>query len=100
MLIETTWINETKGWNCGSSGIYDTWCETIGELFLEMQKEYGKCISKVYIGNKNPVAIGWVFQKRERYADCDETYLQSTWVTIHNAQPKKTIEYNYYDLDS
>ena len=96
ILIEENYVNKTEGHRIGDSGIYETWCETIGELFLAMQREYGRCVSKVYIGEGTQ--IGWVFEKRQKYQDCNETYLQETWITLHNSKPKRIVEYDYKEL--
>lgn len=96
ILIQIEGVNETKGYRLGSSEVYETWCETIGELFLEMQREYGRCVSKVYIGEGTQ--IGWVFEKLQTYTDCDEQYLMQTWVTIHQSKPVKSITYDYMEL--
>ena len=57
------------------------------ELYHQMMKEYGRPISKVYVGEqpKDIMAVGWVFQKRVPYAD-HGTFLQETWVTVEDTQ--------------
>jgi len=82
----------------GQSEVYESGFDSIGALFLSLTREYGRCISKVYIDKKEggpPKQIGWVFEKRAKYTDCDKTYLQETWVSIHTAAPIHTIKYNY-----
>ena len=96
LYVQENWINATKGYSCGQSEVYQTWCETKGELFKAMQKEYGKCVSKMYIGDNTH--IGWVFEKLEHYTDTNEPYIMQTWVSVHNSPPKKTIEYDYMEL--
>jgi hypothetical protein len=72
---------------CFSEWAGETWEQTMGELFRFCQKEYGRCVSKVYRdiamgdGTYNTVNEGWVFQKRAEYTDCNKTYLQETWVS-------------------
>jgi len=67
---------------------------TPGEIFRESQKEHGRCQSKVYIDTEDgPQQIGWVFVKRAKYDDCDETYLKETWITLlseYDPSPRKT----------
>jgi hypothetical protein len=38
--------------------------------------------SYIYIGNKNPKPIGWVFEKKVKYSDVDKYYIQEVWVEI------------------
>jgi hypothetical protein len=52
----------------------------IGDIFRYSQKEHGRCTGKVYVGNGIPV--GWVFVKRKKYEDANETYLHETWVSL------------------
>ena len=96
LLVQEEWVNATKGYRTGSSEIYETWCETVGELFKAMQKEYGRCKGKVYIGENTH--IGWVFEKLEHYTDTNEPYLLETWVTVHNSPPVKVLEVDYMEL--
>ena len=82
LLVKETFVNETKGWISGESGFYPPYTDDVKELFRAMQKEYGRCISKVYIDGPEGEAlpIGWVFEKRREYRDSEDTYLQHTWV--------------------
>lgn len=68
------------------------------QLFKQLMAEYGKPVSKVYIGNTKPIAIGWVFHKRIQYDDCNKTFLQETWVSLEEtattAIPINTLKKN------
>lgn len=99
MLIEEVWRNATENYICGESGLYEPYTDNLGELFRSLQKEYGKCVSKVYVdqGDKT-IAIGWVFEKRRKYDDCNDTYLQETWVTLHESKPEVETTYHYKEL--
>ena len=76
---------------------YEAFTDDLGRLFRDLQKEYGRCISKIYVdrgrrqedntlfvlGLTHPITteeIGWVFQKRVPYTDCKDTYLREVWV--------------------
>ena len=93
ILAEFEYVNITKGYRLGSDGVQETRFKTKGELYKYCLKEYGRCVSKCYVGNGQQ--IGWVFEKRVKYSDCNETYLQETWVAIHDSMPVKHIEYHY-----
>ena len=83
--LEEEWVNETKGYRCGSSGIYESFTDNVGVLFRELQKEYGRCISKVYIDTKTGVRpVGWVFQRRETYQ------ILNCWVVLYT-EPEKVV---------
>ena len=96
-LMEVQNINtdDEKRILLNESDIYETFTNDRGELYRSLQKEYGRCISKVYVGETDIKEIGWVFVKREMYNDCNETYLQETWITVHTKKPTKTIKYHY-----
>ena len=68
----------------GESDFYETFTDNKGELFKSLQKEYGRCVSKMYIDLKDGSTkeIGWVFQKRKKYEDCEKTFLLETWIQV------------------
>jgi len=74
---------DRKSYLLHDSGWYEPFTDNLGQLFKFLQKEYGRCVSRVYQDAPDRVAdpIGWVFQKRVKYQDCNETYLQEVWVT-------------------
>jgi len=87
-------------YSTGTSEVYETTYTTneVGDLYRALQKEHGRCVSKVYIDRKNgePRAIGWVFRKRERRDHCyksSDTYLLETWVTLYSGKPITTVTY-------
>jgi hypothetical protein len=68
----------------GETIFADTPLERLGgELFRFSVREHGRCIGRVYVDTDDgTVATGWVFQKRVKYQDDDETYLHETWITV------------------
>lgn len=103
--IETSWINRTENYRIHDDvqPIKETYFDedvTPGEIYRESLKEHGRCTGKVYIDVKTDddtvtVAqhIGWVFEKREKYDDSKETFLQETWVTLlteYDPRPRRT----------
>ena len=96
MLIKEDYTNKSESYKIGDSGYYEPFTDNIGRLFLNYQREYGRCISKVYIDQGNEsLPIGWVFEKQVKYEDCNEFYLQHTWITLHNSKPIKHYSYDY-----
>lgn len=67
-------------------------CETIRtdvshkeptSLFRDLQRQHGRCISSVYVDRASgAVKIGWIFEKRVKYTDVDETFLMQTWTNF------------------
>jgi hypothetical protein len=100
LFILTDGVNATEHhriWCSGDVGPEDTHCDTPGEVYRECVKEYGRCTGRMYVDTDGaPKAVGWVFVKREKYQDCDDTYLQETWVTLLDAPDTVTRERHYH----
>lgn len=57
--------------------------DNIGHLFRDLQKDNGRCVGKIYVDTREGTKqTGWVFLKRKKYTDCNETYLCETWVSL------------------
>lgn len=93
IIAEFDYVNKTEGYRVGKDKALETRFETKGELYRFCLKEYGRPVSKVYVGDGQQ--IGWVFEKRVKYNDCNETYLQKTWVTVHESMPEHKTIYHY-----
>ena len=93
MLIQEIYIDQTRGGIFGGSGVYEAFT---GELFRNLQKEYGRCRGKVYIDiDGESKQIGWVFEKRMKYEDSPETYVREVWVTLHESEPETKVTHHY-----
>ncbi len=91
LYIKETWINQTENYCIGDSEYYETFTDNKGVLFNSLQKEWGRCISKMMIdlnkgGSKQ---IGWVFEKIDCYEDTHEKFIRHTWVELSATEPKK-----------
>ena len=100
LFVEENWLDATSHHRLGDSGIYETFTDSPGVLYRALLKEYGRCIGSVHVDRPGGKVsnIGWVFLKRKKYDDCDETFLAETWVTLHKKQPTRTVEYHYVEL--
>ena len=100
MLISETFVNVDKGYRFGETEPYKPYTEDVGRLFRDMQPEYGRCVSSVYVDQKDgpPKRIGWVFQRKDRYEDSGETYTREVWVTLHDAPVTVTRKHHYHSL--
>lgn len=97
ILIQEEYVNKTQSLRCGSSDVYESRYETMGDLYRGLVKEFGRCVSKMYVDKKDGGAkcIGWVFEKRMKYDDSNETFMQETWISVHEQKPEvvKTVHY-------
>lgn len=94
LYAQENWHDRTRSIATGSSDVYETFSDDPGELFRAFQRQYGRCVSSVYVEKDGTSRrIGWVFQKRARYTDTKESYLMETWVTLHVKEPVTTVEH-------
>jgi hypothetical protein len=94
LWVNEAWVNATKDYRIGESGVYETCYEDKGKLYRAMVREYGRCTGHVYI-DPDAKVVGWVFLKRKEYEDTHETYLAETWVTVHTAPDTVTRTAHY-----
>ena len=59
------------------------WPSLRGRIHGFCRREYGRCVSRVYIDRAGgAVQTGWVFQRKEREEDNAESYMHEVWVTL------------------
>ena len=105
IYVREVFTNETAGYRCGDSGVYEAFTDDIGRLFRAMQKEHGRCTSKVYIDRDGgAVHIGWHFEKRQQYEDTGrhgrppKFYVAGCWVELHTAPPTVTRQVHLLNI--
>lgn len=105
MLVEISHIaheSEERSYSLGDEPLFEPFTgDDIGRLFRECQREYGKCISKIYIDSTSgeTKAIGWVFQKKREYEDDkSRTYVHEAWVTLHEKEPEVERTFHYKEI--
>lgn len=81
----------------GETPVMESYCDSTGELFRACQKNAGRCTGRVYHDDYG--AIGWVFEQTDVYEDTGEPYLLETWVTVHTAEPTRTVQYHYQVME-
>lgn len=91
LQIRETYVNQTKGYHLADwTPWYEPFTDNKGKLFRSLQREYGRCGSKMYIDTRNGETrtCGWVFTKKQQYGDTGrygrpaEFYIQETWVEV------------------
>lgn len=89
--IQETYVNagdddEDRQYMIGETDWYESCYTTAtkpGEIFADLQREYGRCTGKMYKETRlGDLHVGWVFQQRRKYEDSAETYLHETWVEL------------------
>ena len=100
IYVQEQFVDRTRECRTGDSEVYESFTSNVKDLFQHLQQEHGVCISNIFRDGPNDeaVPIGWVFQKRMKYSDTKESFVQEVWVSLHKAPPTKTIEYHYLDL--
>jgi len=101
MLISEVYTNETKGYLFGESGQYEPFTNDIGQLFRSCQREFGRCVSSVYQDFKDGTIkrIGWYFEKRMKYEDCNEYYVRGVWVTLYDKPDEHHVLSHYHNMN-
>jgi hypothetical protein len=84
IMIEEVLVNESEGYLIDNTGVYESFTDSRKILFKSLQREYGRCVSKVYADDK---PIGWVFEKTARYEDTGEPFTMSAWAILHARTP-------------
>ncbi len=79
MQLQITHVNKDKGMRYDSYS-YSLEPNELKGLFRSLSHEFGRCTSKVYVGEGTPV--DWVFEKKTPYTD-KGYFIQETWVTIN-----------------
>lgn len=102
LYVRESFVNLTEGYRFGDEPWYKAYTEDRGKLFRSMQREYGRCVSRIYIdapgrtvdGHYEPLPLGWVFQKRMEYEDARRDwpadkrfYIREVWVEVSD-QPR------------
>lgn len=121
LWVSESFVNATENSRFGDSEPYETDATTRGELFRQLQAEYGRCISRLYVdrsdyyGRSSVSAVGWVFQSRQVYADARpdhytpagrpvyaerDHYTREVWVTVLTAPDTVTRERHYAYADA
>jgi len=101
IYIEEIFVDASEGYIFGRSTIYESGYNNPGDLFRELQREYGRCVGRVYVDSPDGQAIpvGWSFIKRVRYPDSPPTYLREVWVLLYKKPPTVERTYHYYSRD-
>ena len=84
MFIIETHVNETQGHWISEPFHTEAHTDNIKALFQSLQREYGRCVSKMYrdLKDGSTKVVGWVFSKQRQYEDCQETYQHTVWVEL------------------
>jgi hypothetical protein len=82
LYVKNTYIDADQGHVFGYDQEYvEAFTDDRGELYRFCQREFGRCVSKIYQEGDNKT-YGWVFQGRDKYQDSDKTYLREVWVHV------------------
>jgi hypothetical protein len=99
LQIRETFTNETRGYRSDWSEWYEPYTDNIGRLFRGMQREYGRCVGRIYVdaprdgsafGAVGSSACGWYFEKKVEYEDSGRFgrprafYTRGVWVEMRH----------------
>jgi hypothetical protein len=97
LQVRETYVNKDEKYQFGDTDWFEPHTDNIKRLFQLYQKEYGQCVSSMFIDGQDgkPIKIGWVFEKKEQYEGTGkygrpaEFYIRETWVELRD---RKTNE--------
>jgi hypothetical protein len=96
--IRETYTNEDQGYQFGDTEWYEPYTDNIGRLFRSLQREYGRCVSTIYVDTPNGTRkCGWYFEKVMQYDDArtkEDTYTRGVWVqyrTVYDPSPEDSM---------
>ena len=95
ILIQETCFNVSENYTLFESDVFESFTDSVDELFLELQNEFGLYVNKLFEGDDDVNQVGWVFQKKGKCEDSGEKFVQETWVTLHEKLPVKKVEYHF-----
>jgi len=96
LFVQETYVNSTEGHMIGESDWYETYTDDRGKLFRDMQREYGRCVSKMYVDQgSNVTQTGWVFEKIMGYEDKPEKkYTREVWVRVSTTPVERHVSFD------
>lgn len=101
VYIQESFVDQTRGVRLWEDGPYETWTDDIKQLFCQAQREYGRCISKVYVDGStvgDVRAVGWVFEKKLQYENSQDLYTQEVWCVLFQTLDIVTRKRRYHYL--
>jgi hypothetical protein len=102
LWIQESMTNEDEGYRIHDTDVYETHHNNIKDLFKSLQKEYGRCMGKIFVDRYDgllgdtAVQVGWIFEKKVKYDDTDAYFTQATWVAVHTKEPEHITKNHYY----
>lgn len=100
LQLKETYVNRTKGYQFGESDWYEPFTDDRQKLFLDLQREFGRRSSKMYVDliSGGVREIGWVFEKKMQYEDSGrygrkpEFYIREVWVEVREIDDSADTE--------
>jgi hypothetical protein len=95
-IVRETYVNVDKNAIIGENDMpqEDTIITGLKDLYKYGIKNFGRCVSKIYIDKKDKqLHIGYTFRKKMQYEDTKEFYTQETWLSLEHYKETRTKEY-------
>jgi hypothetical protein len=99
LRMREDFTNETEGYFISEgTDWYEPYTDNRKRLFRECQKDYGRCISSIYVDTPNGTkTVGWYFERKEQYEDAGrygrdpEYYIRGVWVHLRETEEEVTV---------
>lgn len=97
LMMKESFEDVTKGYLLGETHWYEPYTDNRGRLFRSLQREYGRCTSRVYVDTPSGTkTVGWYFERKEEYEDSGrygrpaEYYVRGVWVQIAEVEEEES----------
>jgi hypothetical protein len=93
--VENMGKENEKRTSLGGGEPYETYTDSLGELYRACRKQHGRCVSRVYLEKGEKVKpIGWVFLKKNPgEPEGDGSGVIETWVTVYTKPPVRQVSW-------
>lgn len=100
LYIKGTVVDTDRDCVIGEIEIQESNFSKIGDLFRYCQREYGGCVSNMYIDTKEGKTrkVGWVFEKKVDYEKGSDPTNMQTWITVHQRVPEIVVINHYHEF--
>ena len=101
MLIEIVYSDSDAESLIGSEEPFEPCTDNLKDLFKSLQKEHGRCTSKMYIDLPNGKVkhIGYCFKKKIKYDDFKEYFNRIAWITYLEEEDTVIRTKHYFNFN-
>lgn len=84
LYVQLTYINDTNRYINHVDDIQESEAKNLSDLYKLVKKRFKGRISKMYRddSNKKTIHTGYIVTRKQKYKNCNETYIESIWIEL------------------